>query len=37
VPQQIWHLLVLEHWLEKNDVGQAPGRSPVPQIRPLME
>jgi hypothetical protein len=20
VPQQIWHLLVLEHWLERNEV-----------------
>jgi asparagine synthase (glutamine-hydrolysing) len=24
VPQQIWHLLVLEHWLEKNDVRSTP-------------
>jgi asparagine synthase (glutamine-hydrolysing) len=35
VPQQVWHLLVLEHWLEKNEVGQAPGRPSAPQVQPL--
>jgi asparagine synthase (glutamine-hydrolysing) len=37
VPQQIWHLLVLEHWLEKNEVGQAPGRPPMSQVQPLTQ
>jgi hypothetical protein len=35
VPQQIWHLLVLEHWLEKNDVRQTAGSPWAPQIQPL--
>ena len=34
VPQQIWHLLVLEHWLAKNDLSRPAGDGPVPQVRP---
>jgi asparagine synthase (glutamine-hydrolysing) len=35
VPQQIWHLLVLENWLEKNDAAQPADLPRTPQIQPL--